>query len=138
MRRDFTPAWDICLLLSLKLPPYSSPEVDFPPCPVKWVHSKAKHYSICCTIFIIRVHSNSAGQICFRSICSSNLNRRSLRENVRGVYHSRENARTSYDQEDESNNHVYSSLEGALPRSGLWNFHLWLARQRWCDTFRSV
>src|SRR5581483_1546015 len=39
MRRDFTPAWDICLLLSLKLPPYSSPEVDFPPCPVKWVHS---------------------------------------------------------------------------------------------------
>jgi hypothetical protein len=36
MRRDFTPAWGICLLLSLKPPTPPSPEVDFPPCPVKW------------------------------------------------------------------------------------------------------
>ena len=29
----------MCLLLSLKQPLHHHPEVDFPPCPVKWVHS---------------------------------------------------------------------------------------------------
>jgi hypothetical protein len=39
MRRDFIPAWDIFLLLSLKPPTHPSPEVDVPLCPVKRVHS---------------------------------------------------------------------------------------------------
>src|SRR5207253_1018401 len=39
MRRDFIPASAICLLLSLKLPVPLYSEVDFPPCPAKWVHS---------------------------------------------------------------------------------------------------
>ncbi len=33
----------MCLLLSLKQPLHHHPEVDFPPCPVKWVHSNASH-----------------------------------------------------------------------------------------------
>jgi hypothetical protein len=36
-RRDFIPASAIYLLLSLKLSVHLYPEVDFPPCPAKWL-----------------------------------------------------------------------------------------------------
>src|SRR5579863_3399638 len=57
MRRDFIPASAICLLLSLKQLSHHYPEVDYPLCPVKWVHST-------CSVITIRTFAYVVGSAC--------------------------------------------------------------------------